>query len=71
MIGNYVYVFEEDDVRNWRYCPVCGEEILWVIADEDEGHVSCSGHHPGEDVDFEVHDLSELDGYYEWKEYVE
>lgn len=62
MIGNYVYVFEEDDVRNWRYCPVCGEKVLWVIADEGGGHVSCSGHHPGEDVEFGVYNENEIGG---------
>ena len=56
----HFYVFDEKDVNKWRYCPICGEEILWTVVGEIGGRLTCSGEHPGEDVEFEVYSGEEL-----------
>lgn len=62
MANNYFYVFEEGGVRDWRYCPICGGEISWVYANENDGHITCSGDHAGDGVRFEVYSEEELEG---------
>lgn len=62
MSRDYFYVFNEKESSNWRYCPECGEEILWIIADEDGGRITCAGDHPEKVVSFDVYSEDELNG---------
>jgi hypothetical protein len=51
----FYYVFHDDEVRNWKYCPICGNEILEVYPGDYFGYISCMGEHGADEtIDFTV-----------------
>lgn len=48
------YTFDAGDVRQWRYCPKCGAEILEVYAGDWRGYLTCAGGEDTCDIDFGV-----------------
>ena len=50
------FVFD-DSVNGWRYCPLCGEEILEVYTGDYHGMISCMGDHENEIVEFEIAEM--------------
>jgi hypothetical protein len=36
-----LYLFDENVVRNFRYCPFCRGEILEVYDGDYSGHITC------------------------------
>ena len=70
MGGKYLHAFNEDDVCNWKYCPICGEELLWNVLDVDRGHITCAGEHPGEVVEFDVWNGDEIWEFNDWRTHI-
>lgn len=48
-----MYVFEAETVDKWKYCPICGAEILEVYPGDYHGHTTCMTD-DCDGVDFEV-----------------
>lgn len=47
-------VFNGRDVQPWKYCPMCGNEILEVYPGDFFGHITCFKDDDTCDIDFEV-----------------
>lgn len=48
------FVFDAGDVTQWKYCPLCGSEILEVYPGDYFGHISCFRKDDTCDIDFTV-----------------
>lgn len=50
----FFYVFEAGEVESWKYCPVCGEELLEIYPGDYFGHITCMGDYCVEGIDFKI-----------------
>ncbi|MES9681765.1 hypothetical protein ABWK22_02370 [Gottfriedia acidiceleris] len=44
------YVFEEEQIRKFKYCPFCKGDILEIYDGDFSGHITCTD--CDEDLDF-------------------
>lgn len=42
MRRKFHFSFDSGEVMGWRYCPVCGSELLEIYPGEYVGHFNCS-----------------------------
>lgn len=48
------FAFDAGDVSKWKYCPLCGSEILEVYPGDYYGHITCFADSESCDIDFKV-----------------
>lgn len=53
-LPKYKFVFNASDVNKWKFCPLCGSEILEIYPGDYFGHISCFKGENTCDIDFDV-----------------
>ena len=48
------YVFKEGQISGFKFCPMCGAEILEVYPGDYMGHITCLNEECEADLDFDI-----------------